>query len=172
MAAVSTEILLHGHYQGEINNVNGCWSDWPSNLKTLKAAVPKGGRPWQFYFHIGNFARISSNSALAFCYFFFKKVPVFIRFSFCQSFSLPVPEQRKSCTTIKKTGSLWLPVVLVFYSEILLKLFKFPVVKGRLFFGHFFCKAWVINVLKVLNKHFFEWLFAGFSSKCGHGSKV
>jgi len=48
MAAVSTEILLHGHYRGEINNVNGCWSDWPSNLNALKAAVPKGGRPWKF----------------------------------------------------------------------------------------------------------------------------
>jgi len=27
IAAVSTEILLHGHYRGKINNVNGCWSD-------------------------------------------------------------------------------------------------------------------------------------------------
>jgi len=45
MAAVSTEILLHGHYRGEINDVNGCWSDCNSNLNTLKAAVSKGGRP-------------------------------------------------------------------------------------------------------------------------------
>jgi len=27
MAAVITEILLQGHYRGEINNVKGCWSD-------------------------------------------------------------------------------------------------------------------------------------------------
>jgi len=45
MAAVSTEILLHGHYRGEINNVNGCWSSRTSGVNTLKAAIPKGGRP-------------------------------------------------------------------------------------------------------------------------------
>jgi len=44
LAAVRTEILPPA-YRGEINNVNGCRSDFPSNLNALKATVPKGGRP-------------------------------------------------------------------------------------------------------------------------------
>ena len=115
---------------------------------------------------------ISSNSALAFCFFLIQKDARFHPVFFLPSFFFAGAGQKKKLYDHKKTGSLWLPVVLVFNSEIRLKLFKFPVVKGRLFFGHFFWKSWVVNVLDVLDKHFFDGLSAGFSCKCGHGSKV
>jgi len=48
---------------------------------------------------------ISSKSALAFCFFLFQKNARFHPVFFLPTFSLPVPHKRKSCTTIKKTGS-------------------------------------------------------------------
>jgi len=57
-AAVSTEILLHGQYRGEINNVKGVGQiDYQSEY-TRRATVPAGGRPLQFYSFLADFSQV------------------------------------------------------------------------------------------------------------------